>query len=723
MKPSKPTNHIWRDKNGIPHVEADTMEEMYWGQGYIHALDRGMQMVFMRVLGQGRAAELLDASDETVQIDMFFRRMNWSGHTQEPLAALSAQHKQYLQAYSDGVNAGFAKKTAWEFKLLGYKPEAWQPEDSILMSRMVGYLTLAQSQAEMERLLVELVQAGIGEAKLEALFPGILGGLDIDLLQKVTLHERIVPSNVLWNTAVPRMMASNNWVISGQKTASGKPIVANDPHLEVNRLPNVWSEIVLTCNGRYFMGGAMPGFPGILTGRTPDMAWGVTYSFIDAVDSWIERCENGRYFREEGEQWQPFHARQETIKRKKKEAIEVTFYENEHGVLDGDPNENGYYLATRWAAAESGHATLAAIFDMWDLKTAVDGMDNIGKVETGWDFVLADMEGNIGFQMSGHVPRRREGVGGFVPLPGWQAQNDWQGLYSHEDMPRILNPEQGHFATANQDLNRYGRINPINMPMGAYRANRINQLLAEGGDFTTADVYTMHFDVYSLQAELFMPILKPLLPDTAQGRLLRDWDLRYDPDSQGAYLFEQIYKGLYRAVFGENGFGDAAATYLADETGTYIDFYENFDRVLLAKESVWFGEQSRDEIYRRVVADALATEPKRWRDVQEFTMVHLLLGGKLPRFMGFDRGPLVGIGGRATIHQGQIYRSANRDTTFMPSYRLVMDMAQPELFTNLAGGPSDRRFSKWYCSDLDNWVNGRYKRIVAGDEEGKIPFP
>ena len=590
-----------------------------------------------------------------------------------------------------------------------------------MLSRMLGYLTLVQSQAEIERLFVELVQAGVGEEKLEALFPGILGGLDIDLLKQVTLNEKIAP-HLLWDRGLPRMMASNNWVIAGSKTASGHAILANDPHLETNRLPNVWCEIVLKTGDAILLGGSMPGLPGILSGRTADVAWGLTYSFIDAVDSWMEHCKEGQYYREEGEQWLDFQTRKEVIQRKKKEAVEVIFYENEHGLLDGDPHQEGIYLSTRWAAAESGATSLSALLRMGQARSVAEGMDALGQVESGWDFVLADRAGNIGFQMSGLAPRRREGVSGFVPLPGWKQENDWSGFHSHKDMPRIMNPEQGYFATANQDLNRYGRIQPINMPMGPYRADRISQLLAQGAAFTLDDMYEMQYDVYSLQAGYFMQILRPLLPATRQGEILAAWDCRYDPQSQGAYLFEQVYKALYREVFGKNGFGETAVDYLAEETGAFIDFYENFDRVLLAEESPWFGERSREKIYRQAAAEALAVPPKRWKEVQQFRMDHILLGGKLPGFCGFDRGPVTAVGNRATIHQGQLYRSAGRLTSFLPSFRIVSDMGQEEVFTNLAGGPSDRRFSKWYCSDLENWIKGSYKRISADSGQEQVGF-
>ncbi|MBE9539670.1 MAG: penicillin acylase family protein [Proteobacteria bacterium] len=714
--------NIWRDDMGVPHIDAENLSDMYWGNGYVHATDRGMQMLLMRILGQGRAAELLNSDDETVQVDHFFRRMNWAGNIQEQIEELDTQKKEYLGAYCDGVNAAFAKKSPWELKILGYKTEKWLPENSLMITRMVGYLTLAQSQAEVERLLVEMVQGDISREKLDELFPGILGGLDIELIKKVTVNERIVPSHVLWNNAAPRMMASNNWVVSGKKTASGKPIVANDPHLEVNRLPNVWCEIALTSQGRYIIGGSMPGFPGVLSGRGTDVAWGVTAAFVDSCDSWIEHCKEGKYYREENNQWISFGQRTELIKRKKGEPLEVVFYENDHGVLDGNPYEEGYYLATRWAPGESGAKAVTAILDMWDIKSVDEGMDIMGQVETGWSYVFGDCNGDIGFQMSGRVPKRREGISGFVPLPGWQAENDWQGFLDHKELPRVKNPKEEFFATANNNLNQYGSVGPTNMPMGEYRADRIAHLLAKRDDFTVSDMQEMHFDVYSLQAEYFMEILRPLLPDTSQGDILAKWDMRYDAESEGAYLFELFYKELYLQVFGKNGFGELATDYLKEETGIFIDFYDNFDKVLLSPRSKWFGEESRDEIYRETAARALSAAPRKWKEVQEFTMTHLLFGNKLPRFLGFDRGPVVGIGGRATMHQGQIYRSGGRATTFMPSFRTVTDMYAEEYFSVLAGGPSDRRFSKWYCSELDNWVTGKYKTTVPGLSQQKRPF-
>lgn len=580
--------HINRDSSGVPHIKAASIPDACYGQGYVHAVDRGMQMLLMRVLGQGRACELLDGGDEMLQIDTFFRKMNWTGAMQKQQDALSPFSRECLEAYAAGVNAGFNGKVPWEFKLLKVPFEPWRMEDSFLISRMVGYLTLSQSQGEVERLFVEMVQAGVPTNKLAELFPGLLAGLDRDLIGSIKLGHRIVPGHLLWELGAPRFMASNNWVLSGNKTASGHPMLCNDPHLEINRIPNVWHEIVMRCGRDYLMGGCMPGAPGVLSGRNRELAWGVTYSFMDSEDAWVERCKDGRYFREDTG-WQEFHARTETIKRKGRPDHHIVFYENQHGVLDGDPHEEGHYLASRWACNDSGGQTLSRILDMWHADSVEEGMRQMGAVETAWNFVFADRKGNIGYQMSGLMPLRRDTISGLVPLPGWLPENDWQGFANPEDLPRALNPEQGFFVTTNNDLNAWGKRKPLNMPMGPYRAERVESVLRRHGNFQLKDMIDLHYDVHSTQAEKFMHIIRPLLPDTDNGRIMRDWDLQYNPDSHGAYLFEQIYKGLYREIFGANGIGGDIVDHLQNETGMFIDFYVNFDRILLSESSTRFG--------------------------------------------------------------------------------------------------------------------------------------
>lgn len=699
---------LTRDEYGVIHVLAQNDYDIYKGLGYAHALDRGMQLLLMRVLGKGQLSEHLDSSDESLEIDRFFRRMNFFGNTKDEVKKLDKESLEKCNLYCDGINDIIKKKYPWEFKLLGYKPDKWTIEDCILISRMIGYLTLAQSQFEIERLLVQLVQNGVTKNFLNELFPDILTGLDIELINKVKLVEKIVPTSIKWNNSVPRFMASNNWVISGKKTKSKKPILANDPHLETNRLPNVWYEIVLKENDNFAIASTMPGLAGILLARTKHLAWGATYTFMDSIDSWIEECKDGKYRRED--KWHDFNIRKEFIKRKKKPAFETIFYENDLGCLEGNPNEDGFYMNTKWFPVSSGGKSLINMLKMWKTKTVEDGMKHLGNLETSWNWVLADSAGNIGYQMSGLMPKRKKEASGFVPLPAWKKENIWTDFYSYKDLPRCINPKEEFFVTANNNLNKYGKEKPINICMADYREKRISQLLKNSEKITVEEVFNIHYDVYSLQAEAFMKIIKPLLPETKNGEILKKWDFCYDPESEGAYLFELIYKGLIVEVFGTI-IGKEVLTNLLGDSGIFIDFYSNFDTILLAEKSLWFNNRNRDDIYKQVIETVLKAEARKWKENQKIMLTNILFSGKLPSFLGFDKGPIVVRGGRATVQQGQIYKSAGRTTSFIPSYRIVTDFSEEIAHTNMAGGPSDRRFSPWYNSDTQRWLNKEYKRM------------
>ena len=706
------TIKISRDNNGIPQIEAQSETDLYYGQGYAQAMDRGMQMLLTRVLGQGRGSEYLQASEEMLNVDIFFRKMNWSGDIKAVYNKMDSEMQSLLSAFADGIDAYFSKKVPWELKLLGYKYETWQPQDTIMIMRMIGYVSLQQSQGEMEHLLVELVQADVSKEKLSEIFPNLLDKLDIDLIKKVTLKENLVPSTV-WQAGLPRIMASNNWIVAPEKSVSGKAILSNDPHLETNRLPNVWQEMKLQLNGKPIIGAVMPGIPGMSIGRTADLAWGATYTFMDAIDSWIEDCKDGKFKRvENGEtKWLPFTQRKEVIKRKKKSDYEIIFYENHHGVLEGNPNEEGFYLATKWASgSETGEKSIASFHKVMSAQNVEEGMNLFKDLEVSFNWVFADTKGNIGYQMSGLLPKRNNGNNGLVPLAGWLPENDWQGMEDTNKLPKAYNPECGYFVTANNNLNKYGETNPINMPMGSYRADRIENILQAKEKFTPKDMANIQHDVYSLQAEKFMPFIKPLLPNTTNGNVLKNWDFCYDLKSEGAVLFERFYQMLLGEVFGET-IGKKPTEYIQKETGIFIDFYANFDTILLSENSLWFEGKSREDLFRTALIKTMEVPLTSWEAQQKVLMKNILLGGKLPKFMGFDKGPFPIKGGRATPHQGQIYRAADRDTSFVASFRMIIDFGNDYIKTNICGGPSDRPFSKYYASDLQNWLEEKYKKV------------
>ncbi len=706
---------IERDDHGVPHVSATNEEGLFRGLGFCHAWDRGLQILLLRILGKGQASQYLDKGPGGLELDTFFLRHRFDRGAGAEVAKLPPATRRLLNAYTQGINEALRRRRPWELAILGFKPEDWTPEDTVMMGRLVAFVGLAQTQGDVERLIVELAQMGLSAQLMEELFPGQLEGMDLELLKQVHVPEPMIPEELRRGHLVPSPRGSNNWAVAGHKTRSGHAILASDPHLETDRLPGVWYEISLelTADGkatRYALGASMPGIPGILIGRTNDVAWGPTYAYLDGIDSWIEECRDGRYRRLEAGRttWQRFRVRTETVRRKDGD-VRLTFYENRHGILHGNPHEPGFYLTTKWASGHgTGAASLQALVDLMRASDVEEGRDAIGRLETAWNWVLADTHGDVAYQMSGRAPRRRPGMSGLVPLPGWDPANDWQGYLRPDEMPRELRPERGFCATANNDLNHLATGRPINLPMGPYRADRIAHLLGSRDDWDVAGMQEMQMDVHSPQAEAYMNILRPLLPDTPQGAALRNWDCQYDLESFGATQFEAFYDALLDEVFG-TVLGELMIEYARTETGLFAGFYANFDRVLLDPENPWYT-RGRDDVWRDVAA-RLDGELEPWRTRRTSTMQHILLGPRAPAWLGLNRGPIHVPGGRTTIHQSQQFRAAGRKSNFAPSYRLVTDFAERAAHTVVAGGPSDRSLSRWYASDVERWLAGQLKRL------------
>ena len=511
----------------------------------------------------------------------------------------------------------------------------------MLVSRLAGWVALAQSQGEMEDLLVDLVRAGTARELLEELFPGGLAGLDEDLVRRLEPGRRLVPDGVRWSTALPRPIASNNWALGPSRTRSGRALLANDPHLEVGRLPAVWQEIGARAGDRWFIGATMPGLPGLLIGRTNDLAWGATYAFMDATDSWIEDCRDGRCLRrvDGRDTWVPVAERTETIRRRGDEPLTVRVFETDRGVLDGDPHVAGLRRATRWSAGRgAGARSVAAAIAMFRARDVREGMAAAGGIESAFNWVMADRHGSIGLQMSGLLPVRPSGASGLVPLPAWDPQTAWDGFAPPEDLPRVQDPPEGFIVTANHDLGHLGRVQPQNLPMGDSRARRIEELLRAREDWDVEGVAAVQLDEHSPQAARYLELLRPLLPAGANGDLLRAWDARFGPQSRAATLFERWYRGLIVEVVG-GALGRDVALHLLEETGIVADFYANLDAILLSEHSAWFGGRTREEIYAKVALATLATPARTWGEHQHVTMRHLLFGGRFPAALGFDRGP------------------------------------------------------------------------------------
>jgi penicillin amidase len=703
---------IKRMQGGFPRIEADMEIDLHYGLGYIHAHDRQTQMWLMKIIGQGKGSELLTANEELIEIDKFMRWLNLSAEAAEEVKNLSDDALKVIKAYCRGVNDAVTEaRLPFEFKLMGYKPDAWTSADILLMAKMIGYLGLTQSQGDCEKFILELIRNGIDPQKIKELFPYIKEDIPVDLIdivKKVRLIRPAVSESLKWMHRLPRAAASNNWAVRPEKTASGKAILCGDPHLAL-QLPSIWYSALMRCGDYYIMGASLPGTPSIVLGRTKKLAWAVTYGNMDMIDYFIEEVKDKQYRR--GDKWLPFEVREEIIRPKKKDPIKLTVFENEAGLLEGEPDENGYYLNYAWSARKGSVAeSVNNLLKLARADNTAEAMEYFARLPFApFNWIAADNEGNIGYQLSGLFPQKAPDTSGLLPYLAWDESQAWQGMIDSKKYPRTFNPSQGFIVTANQDLNSFGEVEPMTLPMSRYRADYIKQLLAKGKSLNIEDMKKMHYDLYSLQAEAFMEVMEPLLPAGENAEILKNWDYKYDASSLGATLFENIYMELLKLVFGENGMGVTVMEYLIGETPLFAMLHGNFDDVLLKKESVWFGDKTQAEIFQTAIARGLKLPSVPYGKTRYMYFQNILFGGKLPKIFGFDYGPHELTGSRATIPQGQLYKAMGHPASFAPSFRMITDLETEELYTNIAGGPSDRRFSKYYTMGLENWREGEYE--------------
>ena len=702
---------IQRMPDGFPRIEADEQIDLHYGLGYIHGHDRQMHMWLMKLVGRGRASESIKADPELIELDRFMRWIDLGGDTAKEVQKLPQATSEIFMTYCRGVNDAVAgSKTPFEFKLTGYKPDRWTPEDVLLIVKMIGFVGLTQSQGDIEKFILQIIRNDVEPHKVKELFPYIREEIPEDLIhiiKQIKLTRSIIPESIKWLGRLAGFAASNNWAIGPEKTASGKAILCGDPHLAL-QLPSIWYPALMTSGDHYMMGATLPGVPSVVLGRCPRLAWAVTYGTMDMIDYFIEEVRDQKYRR--GDKWLPFTVREEIIQPKKKDPITIRIYENDHGILEGEPDEDGYYLNFAWSARKGTAAESAGnLMKVPYTKNTAEAMNCFANASFApFSWVMADTEGNIGYQLSGRYPQKAENTSGLLPYLGWNESQDWQGMISPDKYPRSLNPEQGFIVTANQDLNHLGQVAPMTLPMSSYRADRIQELLEKGESLTTEDMKKIHYDRYSKQAETFMEIIDPLLPSSENGDILKKWDRIYDASSLGATLFESVYLELLKLVFGENGMGVDVVKHMITESPMFAMLHGNFDQVLLKEQSAWFGGRSREQIYQMAIDRGLKEPAVPYSQTRILYIPNIFFGGKLPKIFGFDYGPYEHIGSRATVAQSQIFKAMGYTATFAASYRMIADLDRDELHTNNAGGPSDRRFSKYYTMGIDDWINARY---------------
>lgn len=712
--------HVHRDAGGVPHVEGGTWLDVLYGLGYMHATDRATQMLFGRAVALGRAAERIADRPELWETDCFFRRVGLYLHLDREVQTLDDHTFGQFTAYCEGVNDGLtAAGRTLPMWAVGFQPRPWNQHSVLLIGNLLAFGGLAVSQMENERLLVELIHAGVSDEGLRDLFRPLLDDADFDLLRQTKMSNKLSDQALELLTDLPRLAGSNAWAVAPHRSATGHALLASDPHLEINRLPAIWYEAVLRWDDNYVMGATLPGCPLFAVARNRHVSWGVTYMKGDTIDYFIEDVRRGgatgwQYRR--GRQWHDFQVRVETIERKGGQPTTMNVHHNELGLLEGDPEEldEGLHLSMAWTGYASGSgkgmATWLEMVASRNTREAMDVARNCPQPTLCW--IFADSDGHIGMQTNGRFPNRAPRHNGLVPVPAWEPANHWRGLVDKEALPSVYDPPEGFVATANEDVSPPGGPRLVTQPVPAYRKQRIVERLVQLPRATLEDMQQLQYDLISVQARQLLEIFLPHLPEPIRERLSQ-WDHSYDADNKDATLFQRLYANVLMEIFGhKEGIGWRRMVYLVSRVGFSIMVLTAADRLLRQEESCWWRKRNKGALIRRAAERLLGEPDAPWSQMNSFHFADRFFGThQVGRMLGFatPRYPMPGC--HATPFQGHVQQTAGREITFAPSYHFVTDMGTDEAWTNLPGGPSESRFSRYYKSDLPLWFEQEYKRL------------
>ncbi len=520
---------IERDADGIPTIKAASRDDAMFGLGYVHAQDRLWQLETHKRIGSGRLAESFGES--ALETDKFLRALGVRRTAAAQWDQASADTRAALNAYAAGINAYVQNELSArppEFILTGTVVEPWTPEDSMAWATMMAWDLGANWSAELLRLRMSLK---LPVERINELLPPYPGDKPLPTADYAALFRGLKLSATLGQQALNAApesgvegVGSNNWVVHGSHTESGKPLLANDPHLKLTA-PALWYFARLEAPGFKVAGATMPGLPVVVLGQNEHVAWGFTNTAPDVQDLYIERIKPDdptQYQTPEG--WAQFATVTEVIKVKGKPDVTLVARSTRHGPvisdagggategLTGPATQPAYALALRWTALDVDSGTLDAALAFNTSRSVADFISASGKhLAPMQNMVVADDQGHIGMVSAGRVPVRKpeNDLKGLVPAPGWDARYDWAGVLEPTWTPRETDPPRGWIATANQ------RIHPVDYPhfitsewAAPYRQQRIEQLLAARPKHTLDSLRAIQGDLYSAGTMRLMPALR-----------------------------------------------------------------------------------------------------------------------------------------------------------------------------------------------------------------------
>lgn len=773
---------VLRDARGVPDIYADTPEDLFRAQGYVHAQDRFFEMDYRRHVTSGRLAELVGDNPDAIAADQVIRTFGWRRVAEQEWALLDSDTRALLEAYAAGVNAYLDTRSpetlGVEYTVLATRvtvtdPEPWDPIDSLAWLKAMAWDLRGNYEEELGR---AGVFAAVRDLDMVAdLYPPYPAE-NQPIVESVPTTVAARPTTLAVPTgfaepgltgslervqaaldAVPHLLGegdgtgSNSWVLAGDHTASGLPLLANDPHLGISQ-PGIWAQVGLHCRVvstecPYDVSGfGFAGMPGVIIGHNAHLAWGLTNLGADVTDFFLERVDEtaGTYERDGGQV--PLQVRTEIIEVNGAEPVELTVRSTVHGpivsdVMDldrtlGTPTASGTRTATAvslaWTALTPGR-TMEAVFDFALARDAADIAAAAAEFAVPTqNIVFATRDGHIGYQAPGQVPVRLTVPGvpvpsdGTWPRPGWDSRFDWQGYVPAADLPAVLDPPEGFIVAANQAVSLEGPFLTADWDYG-YRSQRIREVLegqiAAGERINVADANELQLDVANPYADILLPFLTRLSVDdfTTEGLdLLREWDGSQDVDSAAAAYFAAVWGNILELTFHDElpqsqwPEGDSRAL-------------ETVRRLLENPDNPWWDDrtttnliESRDDVLARALTDArleltvrLGMNPDDWSwgKLHDVAPTHAVLGGESipgPVRSLVNAEPVPVPGGSSIVNAMGWDAAADSFTvTASPSMRMVVDLADLDRSTWVTmTGTSGHPGSAHYTDQLGPWAQG-----------------
>ncbi|GGJ52725.1 penicillin acylase family protein [Deinococcus roseus] len=720
---------VFWDRNGVPHIKAQADDlDAFFALGYVHAQDRLWQMDFQRRVAAGRLSEVL--GKDTLSEDRFLRTWGFYRAAEQAYPALSEHTRKVLEAYTAGVNRSLQQgKLPLEFTLLGYKPEPWTVIDTLSWQKMMAFDLGGNWDDEV---LAARVRQKLGERGVRELFPAypqdaptILSQQEVQSSQQVssaasepvTLHPQSLEKVWSWREAQVKLgmekvpdKGSNNWVVSGSRTVSGKPLLADDPHLSLTA-PSLWYLAELQGPTLHVVGGTIPGMPAVVIGRNDQISWGVTNTNPDVEDLFVEKTGV------------KFNIRREVIRVKGHADEVLQVRETQHGPVVSDQSESarvvGDTISLKWTALQPGDTTMDAFVGINYARNWQEFTEALSHfVAPTQNFVFAAQNGDIGYYAAGKIPIRK-GWDGSEPISG---DRDWSGYIPFADLPHVLNPEKGYIASANE------KVAPGNYPylLGAdpvwtfpYRKRRIEQLIQATPRHTPETFAAIQNDVYSEIWQDLKPILLKVKPANEQEQqalnILSAWDGQQTTDSVGSTLFAAWYKQLAEMVQDELPF-------LKEKRSPEFVVGQLRNEGLYCKSPTL--KNCRELLQQGLtlavkdLSGRLGNNMQNWQwgKLHQVFNKHVFDASDQVRWL-FNRSA-ASPGGLSTVNVGH-YLSATYQQVFGPSYRQIVDLSQPEqsLFITTLG-QNGNVLSSHYSNFMPLWQRGEYITLSRGQGTG-----